>query len=99
MYIFKSSGQYFGFIHGDYIFDRDGKYIGWRNGINVWAPNGQYKGQLKEFAPGKFHFIYYIFGVPPVQLIPRNMPITPTLPDPPSNESPIQLPVGYIDAL
>ena len=94
-FIFKSSGQYLGSIVNDYLFSRDGEYLGWIEGKYVWDKSGQFRGNTTE--DGRY-IVRNIYTIPPVPRVPKPYPVTPSLPAPQANISPIVLPVGNIDA-
>lgn len=97
-YIFKSNGQYLGFVDdAGNLFNRDGVYLGWNEGQYVWDKNGKFAGSLLVVDGNKF-IIKNVFTVPPVPRIPKTTPATPPLPTPKANIPAIQLPVGFIDA-
>lgn len=93
--IFKSNGQYLGFISNGYFFSRDGAYLGWIEGKFVWDKDGKFRGVLTE--DGRY-ILKNIYTVSPVPRVPRPMPATPPLPPPPPNIGPIVLHIGYVDA-
>lgn len=93
-FIFKSTGQYLGFIQNDYLFSRDGEYFGWVEGNFVWDKNGQYRGSIMNDR----YIVKNLYAVPPVPRVPRPYPATPAMPSPQANIASILLPVGYTDA-
>ena len=93
-YIFKSSGQYLGFVISDYFFSRDGIYLGWVESPYVWDSSGQFRGELREGA----YILRNLYAIPPVPKVPKVAPPTPPLPPPPPNRVPIILQIGYVDA-
>ena len=96
-YIFKSTGQYLGFISNNYIFSRDGVYLGWVDDKLVWGKDGQFKGVVFELND----YTYVVrnkFTVSPIPKSPRAIPSTPSAPQPAANVAPISLPLGYEDA-
>ena len=96
VYIYKSIGQYFGFIIGDNLFSRDGVYSGWLEESYIWDSRGQFRGELK--AINNNHYILKnMFAVPPIPKIPKPAPPTPILPAPKANIPPITPPIGYKD--
>lgn len=94
-FIFRSTGQYLGFIVNGYLFSRDGEYLGWVEGNFVWDKSGQYRGSFTN--DGKY-IVRNIYTVLPVPRAPRPYPITPSLPAPQANIAPIVLPIGLVDA-
>lgn len=97
LFIFKSSGQYLGFISNNNLFSRDGLYLGWVENNNVWGSDGQYRGQLVTIN-GKTYILKNIYIIPPIPKPPRAIPSIPTLPPPQANISPIILDIGLKDA-
>jgi hypothetical protein len=98
MFLFRSNGQYLGFITGDNIFDRDGRFIGWKSVETVWGANGQYRGQLSRIGSTQnFYVVKYIFAVAPIPQIPRVVDINKSLPVPPANILPVHLQAGFVD--
>ena len=94
-FIFKSTGQYFGFIVDDYLFSRDGEYLGWIEGKYAWDKSGLFRGIVTD---DKRYIVRNIYTILPVPRAPRPHPSTPSLPTPQANIASIVLPVGYIDA-
>ena len=45
-YIFRSNGNYLGFISSGNLFSRDGEYLGWIEGDLVWDSNGHFRGKI-----------------------------------------------------
>ena len=95
--IFKSSGIYLGFIDNDFLFSRDGQYLGWLEGAHVWGADGQYRGNLNE-TNGNLYILRNMFVSMPIPRPPKISPNSPSLPQPPANINPIQLPIGFVDA-
>lgn len=93
-YIFRSNGQYLGFIQNSYLFSRDGIYLGWIEGNHVWDANGQYRGFTQD---GKY-ILRNLYIIPPVPRAPKALPAIPALPAPATNIVAINLPIGYVDA-
>lgn len=96
-YIFRSNGNYVGFISGDSLFSRDGVYLGWVDGNVVWGKDGQFRGSLTERG-GNYYVLKHLYSMPPIPRVPRAVPVQPALPNPPANISPIILPIGFNDA-
>lgn len=96
--IYKSNGTYLGFIWNNFLFSRDGEYLGWLEGTAVWDKHGTYRGQLFEQGGNTFIIVNQLI----IQPVPRNPkllpPLRPALPNPPPNVSPINLPIGFVDA-
>lgn len=97
MFIFRSKGQYIGFIENGYLFSRDGLYLGWVEQNFVWDSSGHFRGQLHK-KNGNTYIVFNRFGVPPVPRIPRKAPSLPNLPDPPANIPSIVFPIEWQDA-
>lgn len=93
-YIFKSNGNYFGFIVNGNLFSRDGDYLGWVEGNTLWGKSGDYRGEIFQ----DYYIIRNTFKVAPVPRAPKANPATPAIPAPPANRPPITLPVGSEDA-
>ena len=68
--------------------------MGWAEGSHVWGANGQYRGLIKD---GKY-ILRNLYIVPPVPRVPKVLPAIPALPEPVANRTPINLPIGYVDA-
>lgn len=94
-YIFKSNGQYVGFINNGYLFSRDGIYLGWVEGRFVWDSTGQFRGILTE---DNKYILKNLYTISPVSRVPRPLPPIPPLPVPQANIAPILLSIGVVDA-
>jgi hypothetical protein len=95
-YIFRWSGQYFGFLDGGFLYDAAGNYIGWVAGDgNVFRADGSYLGELVEDE----YVLRSPFATVPANRPPMSPPMTPTLPVPPTNRPPRAQRPGYADAL
>lgn len=94
-YIFKSNGQYLGFIYNGYLFSRDGIYLGWTEGKFVWDSAGQFRGILTN---DNRYILKNLYTIPPISRTPRPLPAIPPLPAPQANIAPILLPIGAVDA-
>lgn len=98
MNIYKSSGQYIGFIVQDNIFRWDGMYLGWiDNQKYIWDRNGNFRGKL-SLQNGNYYALRNTFQVPPVSRAPRAVPTSPVPPTPSSAVQPVQLPMGVEDS-
>lgn len=96
-YIFKSNGNYIGFISDSNIFSRDGVYLGWvENGL-VWDSRGNFKGQIFDFN-NNHYILKNSFSISPIPRIPRVPPVSSLPPIPPANILPISIPIGYEDS-
>lgn len=98
MNIFKSSGQYIGFISQNNIFRWDGEHLGWIDNQNfIWDIGGNFRGQLIE--KGGYHYaIKNSFEINPVAKPPRPKTTAPNIPTP-SNPAPkYPISVGIEDA-
>ena len=96
-YIFKSSGNYLGFITNNFIFSRDGVYLGWVDENKyVWDTSGRYKGGLSTI--GEYEYIVrHQYTMSPVPRAPKITPPTPAIPPPVPNIPPINLQIGFED--
>lgn len=99
-FLYKSNGTYLGFIQNDTIFNRDGIPLGWLEGLFVWDITGRFKGNLiKQSNSNQTYYIWLNkFAILPLPKSPRPIQSLPTLPPPPQNIQPVNLPVGWIDA-
>jgi len=99
-FIYKSNGNYFGFIQNDTIFNRDGIPLGWLEGPFAWDVTGRFRGNLiKNPNNGQVYYMWLNkFSILPLPKSPKLIQSLPTLPPPPANISAIGLPVGWIDA-
>jgi len=97
MYIFKSSGNYIGFVANNNLFSRDGVYLGWIENNLAWDSRGNFKGQLFEIN-GQHYVLRNTFMIPPISRIPKVRPIPPIPPIPPINVQPITLKIGFADS-
>lgn len=96
-YIFRSNGNYLGFLSNGYLFSRDGEYLGWVEGTFAWDSTGQFRGVVTEINNKKY-ILKNIFLIPPIPKIPKIPPIPPVPPTPQINAMPIILPMGFKDA-
>ncbi|MFH0833962.1 MAG: hypothetical protein V2A63_01055 [Patescibacteria group bacterium] len=97
LFIFRSNGNYIGFVRDSTIFSRDGVYLGWiENNRFVWDSNGRFGGVLQEFNGNKYIFINKL-SVMPFSRPARPTPSTVSIPNPPANIPKIDLPIGYTD--
>lgn len=96
-YIFKSNGNYIGFISSNNIFSRDGVYLGWVENELVWDFRGNFKGQVFNFNNNSY-ILKNSFSISPIPRIPRVTPVSPPPPTPPANILPISIPIGYEDS-
>lgn len=97
-YIFRSNGNYLGFIDNEYLFSRDGEYLGWIEGNFVWDPNGQFRGEVTLIDKNRY-ILRNIFLIPPIPKVPKSPPIHPVHPPiPPANILPINLSIRFKDA-
>jgi hypothetical protein len=96
-YIFKSSGQYSGFIDNGNIFSWNGQYLGWIESGYVWDVSGQFRGEAKEVS-GHFYIFKNIYALPPLPKMPKLNPLPViSIPAPQSNIPPITLEIGWVD--
>ena len=97
VFIYRSNGNYLGFISGSNFFSRDGIYWGWIEGNLVWNHTGRYAGEVKEIN-GHSYIMKNMYILPPIPKPPKKLPDIPTIPDPPRNIRAINLPIGYQDS-
>jgi len=96
-YIFKSSGQYFGFIDRGNIFSWNGQYLGWIEGGYVWDIAGQFRGEVKVIS-GHTYIVKNMYALPPLPKIPQQNPLPViSVPAPQSNIPAIALDIGCVD--
>ncbi|KKS30771.1 MAG: hypothetical protein UV60_C0002G0068 [Parcubacteria group bacterium GW2011_GWA2_43_11] len=95
-YIFKSTGQYLGFVRNDYVFSRDNLYLGWVEGDIVWDIGGNFRGKLIQLAD-YWYILRNPFTINPIPKIPKPIPPSSPLPKPPVNIPAISLPIGFQD--
>lgn len=95
--IFKTNGNYLGFVNNDFLFSRDGVYLGWLEGNFVWDKSGNFRGSLMDLS-AHHYILSNKFAVPPIPKTPIIAPITPPLPPPPSNIAAAPAPFGLLDA-
>lgn len=96
-FIYKSTGQYLGFVQNNSLYSRDGEYLGRVEGNYVWDASGKFRGVMATINGHRYIWLN-IFAFPPVARPP--MPPQPTVvPLTPTNTliAPITLPVGYVD--
>lgn len=97
-FIFKSNGNYLGFIQNGFLFSRDGIYLGWVEGTIIWDFQGRFRGQLIELN-GNLYALLNKFVIPPLPKTPKAVPRNLTSPIPQtSNIISITIPVGWVDA-
>lgn len=97
IFIYKSSGIYLGFIRNGYLYSRDGVFLGWLDNEYVWDSNGQFRGTVIEFNNNRY-VLTKRFMLNPAPRSPKHVKQEIALPNPPSNISPISLPIEYIDS-
>jgi len=96
IYIYKSNGTYLGFTQDDSIYSRDGIYLGWVENNYVWDNNGQFRGQILEMNKNKY-IARNIYTISPIPKIPKAPSGLSSIPTPPSNIEPVNLPIGFQD--
>ena len=85
-FIYKTTGNYFGFIKEGLLYSRDGEYLGWvEDGKFVWDAKGNFRGFV--FTPEKREEKFIIrdrFSLSPTTRTPKPAvgPITPPLATP-----------------
>jgi hypothetical protein len=97
MFIYKSKGNYLGFIDESNVFSRDGDFLGWVEGTHVWDKSGTYRGELEEIGGNKY-ILKNQYAVQPLPKSPKQVSHSAKLPDPPANITPVEIPIGYVDA-
>ena len=102
IFIYRSNGQYLGFIRNTNLYSRDGIYLGYLTDNYAWDTLGQYRGALKSLSTpsgNKYFIIRNMYGIPPYPQVARsseNLSIN-ELPSQLSPINPILRPVGYMD--
>ena len=96
-FIFKTDGNYLGFIQSGFVFSRDGVYLGWVESKTVWDAEGNFRGAISEINSNKY-ILRDRFALPPVSRTPKTAPENPIIPDPPRNVAPISSGVSLVDA-
>jgi hypothetical protein len=96
-YIFRLSGQYFGFIDSGNVFSWNGRYLGWLESNYVWDASGQFRGELKTIS-GHLYVVKNMYVLPPLPKAPKQnpLPVTPIMP-PQANVPPVTLELGWVD--
>src|SRR5713226_8588006 len=98
-HIYRSSGQYLGFMDSGKIFSWDGKFLGWVEGAYVWDVSGQFKGEIKKIN-GHYYILKNMYALPPLPKVPKLNPLpVSSIPAPQSTIAPITLDIGWIDGL
>lgn len=96
-FIFKSNGNYLGFIYNGFLFSRDGLYLGWLEGNYAWDLKGKFRGVVTSMGNHNYILLNQ-FEIAPLPKPSKISPAVPSLPPPQSNIAPISLPIGFIDA-
>ena len=96
-YIFKSSGQYFGFMDNGNIFSWDGQYLGWREGGYIWDVSGQFRGEVKKI-DGHCYILKNMYALPPLPKEPKlnALPVI-SIPAPQPSIPQITPEIGWVD--
>ena len=96
-FIFKSTGQYLGFIDNENIFSWDGQYLGWIEGGYVWDASGQFRGEVKKIDSVSY-ILKNMYALPPLPKAPKlnPLPVVP-IPTPQVFISAINLEIGWMD--
>lgn len=99
MNIYKSNGQYIGFIEGNNIFLWNGEYVGWVDSQRfAWSRTGGFLGQIMEKMNNNY-IIRNIYTIPPISRNPViNYPTPKNIPVPSPNIPSISLEIGQQDA-
>lgn len=96
-FIFKISGQYFGFIDNGNIFTWNGRYVGWLDGGYAWDVSGQFRGEIKKMN-GHTYILRNKYALPPLPKEPKSNPLPiVSVPVPQSPISPISPEIGWVD--
>jgi hypothetical protein len=94
--VFRSNGNYFGFISNENLFNANGKYLGWVEN------NGQIRGVDGSFM-GEIFNDNYIFKrqnmIEPIRQVSKVRPISPVPPVSSINRIGLIMPIGWKDAL
>ncbi|MCP6726728.1 MAG: hypothetical protein KJI69_01650 [Patescibacteria group bacterium] len=98
IFIFKTNGNYLGFIEGGFVFSRDGVYLGWVDGNTVWDSEGNFRGVIANDKDMNKFIIRDRFALSPVSRTPKTAPENPSIPDPPRNIVPVSFGVSMIDS-
>jgi len=96
-FIFKTNGNYIGFIDSEFIFSRDGKYLGWIDNKLVWDREGEFRGALMILGE-KSYVLRSQLTMSALSKTPKIPSYTPEMPPPPPNATPISPGVEFIDA-
>jgi hypothetical protein len=96
-YIFKLSGQYFGFINAENIFSWNGQYLGWIESNYAWDISGQFRGELQEIG-GHLYIVKNMYALPPLPKAPKLNPLPViSVPAPQANIGPTIFKIGWVD--
>ena len=95
-FIYRSNGDYFGFILNGYLFDTDGEYLGWvEDDDSVWRKDGEYFGWLT----GENYILHNPKQIKPLARTPKIPPMPPDPPMAPPPRMPRIPPMYREDAL
>ncbi len=98
MNIYKSSGQYIGFVNENNVFRWDGEHLGWiDNQSFIWDISGNFRGQLIQ-RDGYAYAIRSSFLINPVSKPPRSKAIPLSIPTPSAPAPVFPISVGIEDA-
>jgi hypothetical protein len=97
-FVFKSTGQYIGFVYNNNLFTRDGIFSGWidMNTSVVWNQFGHYKGKMTKIGDA-FYILKNLFEIPPIPQSPKPPLTPPPLPLQQENIFPIELQPFIVD--
>ncbi len=95
VFIYRWTGEYFGFISEHNLFDANSNWIGWIKDRKVWQANGKFLGEIYE----NNYILRRKAEVPPVPRVPHPPPMLPIAPDPPVNRAARVRLAGWKDAL
>ena len=94
-FIYRWTGEYFGFISEDNLFDANSNWIGWIKDKKVWQADGNFLGEIYE----NNYILRRKTEVFPVPMEPHSPPVPPVAPDPPVNRAARVRLAGWEDAL
>ena len=93
-FIFKSSGECFGFITNGFLFSLGGEVLGWMENEFIWDAEGGFRGQIWKDR----YIISDRSRTLQIPMPPRPAPKTPSLPNPPASIPSSTLPPRWADS-
>lgn len=96
IFVFKSNGNYLGFIRNNFLFSRDGNYLGWLDNNFIWDSHGRFRGMLTNIQ-GNYYIVSNRFTLKPAPHTPRTSISQSAAPNK-NNITPISLPLNLEDA-